>query len=296
MRYRTIKGCIFAIISAIIYGSMPLMAKYIYADGVTPFTLVFLRNLFSLIPLALLAYREQKTLKIPLQLLPKVSLIALLGCCLTPILLFTSYQFIASGPATVFHFAYPSFVVIGEILFLRKKIQASSIVSIVLCTAGICLFYSPEDTFNFTGSILSLLSAVTFAAYVVMLSCFDRSRLSGFLFTFYIILMSTIAAFCICIATNNLVFPSSSTGWGLCILFSLLVTTCAVVLFQQSAFLIGGEGTSILSTLEPITSVIIGVVIFHEPFGLRLLTGTVLVILASVITVFFNLLKKDKQA
>jgi drug/metabolite transporter (DMT)-like permease len=69
-----------------------------------------------------------------------------------------------------------------------------------------------------------------------------------------------------------------------------------VVLFQQSAFLIGGEGTSILSTLEPITSVIIGVVIFHEPFGIRLLIGTILVILASVITVFFSLLKRDKKA
>lgn len=296
MRYRTLKGCIFAIISAIIYGSMPLMAKYIYADGVTPFTLVFLRNMFSLLPLGILAYREQRTLKIPLPLLPKVTLIALLGCCLTPILLFTSYRFIASGPATVFHFAYPSFVVLGEILFLRKKVQASSIISILFCTVGICLFYSPEETFNLTGSILSLLSAVTFAAYVVMLSRFDRSRLSGFLFTFYVILMSTVSAFCICVATNNLVFPATASGWGLCVLFSLLVTTCAVVLFQQSAFLIGGEGTSILSTLEPITSVIIGVAIFHEPFGIRLLTGTVLVIIASVITVFFSLMKKSKKA
>ena len=67
MRSKTIKGCIFAVLSAVIYGCMPLMAKYIYADGVTPFTLVFLRNMFSLIPLGLLAYREQKTFKIPLQ-------------------------------------------------------------------------------------------------------------------------------------------------------------------------------------------------------------------------------------
>lgn len=296
MRYRTLKGCAFAIISAIIYGSMPLMAKYIYADGVTPFTLVFSRNAFSLLPLGILAYKEQKTLKIPLPQLPRVTLIGLLGCCLTPILLFTSYQFIASGPATVFHFAYPSFVVLGEILFLRKKVQASSIISIIFCTVGICLFYSPDETFNLTGSILSLLSAVTFAAYVVLLSRFDRSQLSGFLFTFYVILMSTVGAFCICITTNNLVFPASLSGWGLCILFSLLVTTCAVVLFQQSAFLIGGEGTSILSTLEPITSVIIGVVIFHEPFGLRLLIGTILVIIASVITVFFSFMDKSQKA
>lgn len=296
MGSKTVKGCIFAVLSAVIYGSMPLMAKYIYADGVTPFTLVFLRNLVSLIPLGILAYRQQKTLKVPPALLPSLSLIAILGCCLTPILLFSSYQYIASGPATVFHFAYPTLVVIAEILFLRKKLRISSVISVLCCAVGISLFYSPEETFNLTGSTLSLLSAVTFAAYVVLLSRFDSSRLSGFLFTFYIILISSIGAFFICIATNSLVLPTTATGWGLCILFSLLVTTCAVVLFQQSTFLIGAEGSSILSTLEPITSVVIGVVIFREPFGLRLLTGTILVLIASVITVCFSLMKKSKKA
>ena len=72
--------------------------------------------------------------------------------------------------------------------------------------------------------------------------------------------------------------------------------SCAVVLFQQSTFLIGAEGASILSTLEPITSVIIGVAVFREPFGIRLLGGTILVLLASVITVCFSLMKKSKKA
>ena len=295
MNNRTIKGCCFAILSAVIYGCMPLMAKYIYADGVTPQTLVFLRNLFSLVPLGMLAYREKKTLKIPPALLPKIGLIGLLGCCLTPILLFSSYRFIASGPATVFHFAYPTFVVIAEILFLGKKLHISSLISVVCCTVGIGLFYTPQETFSFTGSGLALLSAVTFAGYVVLLSCFDDSEVSGFLFTFYIILISSMATLLICIVSGSFVLPATPAGWGLCILFSLLVTTCAVVLFQQSAFLIGGEGTSILSTLEPITSVVIGVVIFGEPFGIRTLIGTVLVILAGIITVFFSLLKKSRN-
>ena len=94
MQNKSIKGYVFAVLSAVIYGSMPLMSKYIYADGVNPFTLVFLRNAFSLIPLALLAYREHKTLKIPAKLLPSIALIGVLGCSVTPILLFSSYQFI----------------------------------------------------------------------------------------------------------------------------------------------------------------------------------------------------------
>lgn len=295
MGFQTLKGYLYAVVSAVIYGAMPLMAAYIYADGVNPFTLVFLRSLFSIVPLALLAYRERKTLIIPATMLPSVSIIAVLGCSLTPVLLFSAYRFIPSGTATVFHFAYPAIVVISEILFLGKKAKLSSIASVLLCGIGISLFYTPEQSLSLAGSVLALLSAVTFAAYVILLSHFDSRRVSGFLFSFHVTLISCIATCCICLATNSFAFPATLSGWGLCILFSLLVTTGAVVLFQQSTFLIGGERASILSTLEPITSIAIGVMVFREPIGLRVFLGAVLVISASILTALCGL-RKDKQA
>lgn len=295
MKYKTAKGYLFAVLSAIIYGCMPLMAKHIYADGVTPISLVFLRNSFSLLPLAILAYREKRTLRIPLKLLPSISLIAFLGCCITPILLFSSYQFIPSGTATVFHFIYPAVVVVSEILFLKNKAQAGNVISVILCVVGISLFYSPDEPLNLAGSAMSLLSGITFAGYVVLLAHFDNRDVSGFLFCFYVIVMSSIAALIICIGTNSLVLPSSLKGWGLCVLFSLLVTTGAVALFQHSACLIGSERTSILSTLEPITGVLIGVIVFGEPLGPRTVIGSVLVVAASILIAVFDLRKKGTQ-
>ena len=288
MLSKTTKGYLLAIFSAIIYGCMPLMSKYIYADGVNPLTLVFLRNAFSLLPLGLLAYKESGTLKVPVKLLPSISLIAVLGCCITPILLFSSYQFIPSGSATVIHFAYPAIVMLGGIVFFKQKIQAINVLCVVLCITGISLFYSPEQSLNFTGSALSLGSAFSFAAYVLFLSRFNSCKVSGFLFSFYITLVSSIASLLFCLMTNNLALPSTAFGWGMCILFSLLVTTGAVVMFQQSAFLIGGEKVSILSTLEPITSVVIGGIVFHEIISLRVVIGTILVILASIFIVIFG--------
>lgn len=293
MNSETAKGYLFAVLSAIIYGCMPLMSKYIYADGVNPFTLVFLRSIFSLIPLGALAYRQRKTLKISIKLLPSIALISVLGCCITPILLFSSYQYIPSGTATVFHFAYPAVVMIGGILFFRQKLHITNVVCLFLCITGIGLFYTPGQPLNPTGCILALSSAFTFAAYVLFLSHFDNQNVSGFLFCFYITLVSTIVSFLFCLSTNSLSLPHTPVGWGLCVLFSLLVTTCAVVLFQQSTFLIGGERVSILSTLEPITSVIIGLFVFKESLEPRMVFGTVLVITASILIVIFD--KKTAQ-
>ena len=293
MHSKNVKGYVFAVLSAVIYGSMPLMSKYIYADGVNPLTLVFLRNVFSLIPLGMLAYRERKTLKIPGKLLPSIALIGVLGCCITPILLFSSYQFIPSGTATVIHFAYPAVVMIGGLLFFRQKLRVMGIASMVLCITGICMFYTPGESLDLTGSLLALASAVSFASYVLLLSRFDSTRVSGFLFNFYVTVVCSIFTLIVCLATNSLALPASLSGWGLCVVFSLLVTTGAVVLFQQSTFLIGGDRASILSTLEPITSVLLGCIFFREPFGIRVALGTALVVAASILIVLPGKRKKS---
>ena len=292
MRKNIVKGYIYAILSAVIYGCMPLMAKYIYADGLNPMMLSFLRNFLALPVLAAFAYKTNRTLKVPAALLPFITLLSVLGCSITPILLFSSYQFIASGTATVFHFVYPAVVVLLGILFLKKKTRIWNMISVLLCVIGICLFYTPGQPLNLVGSILALGSGIAFAAYVVLLSVFPNQKISGFLFTFYIAAVSSIVTFLICIAIDAWILPASLIGWGLSALFALLVSAGAVVLFQTSAFLIGSERTSILSTLEPVTSIVVGAVLLHEPIGGRVFLGSLLVISASILIAVVDLRKK----
>lgn len=294
MNANTYKGYIYAILSAVIFGCMPLMAKYIYADGVSPMALVFLRNLLALPSLAILAWMQCKTLSVPRASLPSMGLIALIGCCVTPILLFSSYQYIASGTATVFHFIYPSIVVVAGIVFLKKKAQLGSIISVIICCVGVALFYTPGQPLDPLGSFFALFSGVTFATYVLLLSSF-KHEVTGFLFTFYLTLMATVFTLIACMVSGNLNLPGSLMGWLMCLIFALLVTTGAVMLFQQATFLIGGERTSILSTLEPTTSVIVGILVFHEAVSGRTVIGSVLVILASLLIALFDMKSQDKK-
>lgn len=283
MQKNLLKGYIMVIVSAVIYGCMPLMAKYIYADGVNPTTLVFLRNLLALPSLGALALVQSKTLKTDIKKIPCISLLSAFGCCITPLLLFSSYNHIASGTATVIHFIYPAAVVIGAWIVSRQRPAATVLLSVMLCVVGIALFYNPDEAFNLTGGALALVSGFTFAFYILLLQRFDNSKIKGFLFSFYIALSSAVIMLVFALATNTLSLPQTLTGWGLCLLFATAVTTGAVVLFQQGTFIIGGERASILSTLEPITSLIIGFAVFHEALVTRSIIGSVLVIVASIL-------------
>ena len=291
---KVFRGYVYSILSAVIYGLMPLMATHIYADGVNAMTLVFLRNFLALPSLALLAYIESKTLKIKIKPFFSISILSFLGCTITPILLFSSYSYIPSGTATVFHFIYPTLVVIIGLVFLKRKMEKATLISIAFCFVGIAVFYNLQDSFHFGGAGLALMSGVTFAIYVVLLSKFESLENMGFLFSFYVALWSSIITFVLCVSTNSLLLPQSFNGWLLCALFALLVTTGAVVLFQQGTFIIGGEKTAILSTLEPITGVVVGIWLLGEKCKLNIILGSVLVLAASVIIAASDI-KKQKE-
>ena len=55
------------------------------------------------------------------------------------------------------------------------------------------------------------------------------------------------------------------------------------MLFQKGTFLIGAQRAAILSTFEPITSIFAGILFLHETLTLRILLGSSLTLLASVL-------------
>lgn len=284
-----VKGYFCIIVSAIIFGCMPLGVKTLYAEGVNSISMVLMRNLLPLPILALLAKREEGTLRLPKGSLMETALIALFSGCLTPMLLFSSYNYISSGTATVFHFIYPAATVLGSALFLKEKVGRGPLSCILICTAGIALFYNPADPIDPRGSALALLSGITYATYILLLSRYHYKGMSGFKLSFYVCLFTSIFLFAVGLFTHQLIFPHSVQGWLLAILVACMISVCAVVLFQQGTFLIGGQRAAILSTFEPITSLVMGALVFREVVGVRTLIGSFLVVLATILIALFDM-------
>lgn len=288
-----LKGYLMVIFSAVIFGSLPLFVKSIYAEGVNSLTLIFLRNLLSAPVAGLLAWHQYKRLRIPRETLASVGAIGIMGCCVAPLLLFSSYFFIASSTATVFHFVYPAAVVLGGVWCYREKITPAALLSVVLCVAGVCLFYTPGQPLDWRGSALALVSGVAYAVYILLLAHFRyRQEVPGFLLNFHIFLINAVVMLVVCLLTGTMALPGTLKGWLLCLFLAVLVNVCAVSMFQRGTLIIGGQQAAILSTMEPITSVFVGVLAFQEIMTGAGVVGSVLVILASVLTVLADTKKQ----
>ena len=208
-RQTLLKGYALVILSAVLYGCMPMITKYLYAEGINRESAVLLRNMLALPVLAVLCLRGGKDLKVPVKALPAVALLALLGCCITPLLLYGSYQTIATGTATVFHFVYPAVVVLIGVVFLRKKLSPMTLLAVVLCIGGICLFNDPNEPLDLEGCVLALISGVTYAVYVVLLSVFRHKELVGMKMNFYISAICTVVMLAYCLLSNRLILPTT---------------------------------------------------------------------------------------
>ena len=111
-----VKGFIYLLLSAVYFGFMPLLVKVICADGSTIVGALFLRFALAIIPLYIY-------LKVPIELSveegKKILCVTVFGYGITALLLYSAYDYMPSGMATVIHFGYPVFVLLGSLIFLR---------------------------------------------------------------------------------------------------------------------------------------------------------------------------------
>lgn len=280
------RGILFSIVSASIFGLMPILAKYAYMDGCSPAALVFLRMFFGAIILFFLARRQGVS---PWEITPtqlkKIVLLSL-GFAPTPVLLYASYNYISTGAATTIHFVYPAFAFLLCWAFYKEKIERLQLISLVLCTLGVVLFYKPGDDGSLFGVIIAFLSGLTYAFYAVYLSKSGLKGTEKFWMNFHLNLMSSLMVLVVSVPMGTFSLPTSLFGWFIGLVFAVLMTVIAGVLFQLGVNYIGPQQATIFSTFEPLTSVVIGVLFLSEQLDIFSVSGIVIILIAVLLLIF----------
>ena len=286
---RIFRGYLFVILSAILFGCLPLAANIAYDNGLNSLSLVFYRNLFALPILYLPIRLRGEPLRVSRQEFTNILPLSILGFCITPALLFTSYNYLPAGTSTTFHFIYPAMTILGGVVLFRQKVGWGRVFCVLLCSVGILLFYEPGGALDPFGSAIALASGVTYALYIILLDYFRLESLSRFKLSFYISATCATVMLVVCLVTGTFRLPGNALCLGVCFLTAFLAGAAANVLFQNGTLIIGGQRASILSTFEPITSIVTGVLIFSDPFTLRSALGTVCVLAATVFIAVFDM-------
>ena len=290
---KIIRGIIYALISSITFGLLPFFSIPVKAQGMSSETLMFYRFLFSIIIYGLYLLLRKANFRISKKNIKDIILIGGAGYGLTGLTLVSSYDYIPSGIGTTIGFQFPVMISIFMWLFYKERLQRSIYISLALSLLGVFLLsYSPEHGMvSGYGIFLLTITNLMYSMYIIGVNKSSMREIDSSVLTFYVITISMILCLGLSLIRGTLIPIPSLEAAGSILFMSLLSTIIANLTLILAIKSIGSTITALLSPLEPVTAIIIGIIVFNENINIQIFTGVIIIILA-VILIVLNQKKK----
>lgn len=296
-----LNGVFYAAISSASFGFSPLFSLALIAAGLSNFDVLSYRWLVAAVVLVLYAFSKKKTLRLnSFDELWKVLLLSSLRA-ITSITLLVGYANIASGIASTINFMYPVVVALCMMLFFGEQKSWINIGGIALSIIGVYLLASGdgltvEGGNTPLGLACSLISALSFAAYYIVMKRTKADKIEVVKFTTWIMLMSAVY-FIICglIFNGKITIVTDFKQWMSILGLGLWATMVSNFTGVKAVRRIGPTLTSILGALQPLTAVILGILFLDEHLSGRTVAGIILIMVAVMIIVQHQSKKRHFQ-
>lgn len=284
MRNRKLIGTLAGIAAAVCYGTNPLGALKLYAEGMQTNSVLFYRFGLAWVIIAIVMLFRKESLKVTRQEFTALTGLGLLFI-VSSLTLYLSFHYMAAGVASTILFTYPVMTAVIMAVFFRERITWTTVCALVLSGVGVALLYWSDNagTLSTIGVVLVLASALSYALYIILV---NRSNLqmSSFKINFYVLFYCALGMVVYSlIAGLPLKLPQTAISWFYVGWLAIVPAIFALVLMVYAAKYVGSTATAILGALEPLTAVLIGIFVFNEPFTLNLAIGIILILGAVVI-------------
>lgn len=296
-----LNGIFYASISSASFGFSPLFSLALIAAGLSNLDVLSYR--WSVAAIVLVIYALSKKRSLRLNSFDEVWKIILLSAlrAITSITLLIGYANIASGIASTINFMYPVVVTLCMMIFFGEQKSWINIGAIGLSLLGVYLMASGdglrvEGGDTALGLTCSLISALSFAAYYIVMKRAKADKIEVVKLTTWIMLMSAIyfiaANF---IFNGKMTIVTNGKLWISILGLGLWATMVSNFTGVKAVRRIGPTLTSILGALQPLTAVILGVAFLDEHLSVMTVIGIGLIMAAVMIIVQHQSKKKHFQ-
>lgn len=274
-------GILLIVISAASFGTLAIIGRFAYADGMDVTTMLFLRfTIAAILMFAWLAIRRE-----PLprgRTLLQLAGMGGLGYVGQSFCFMSAIRYASTGLVALLLYLYPVFVTMLTVVVQKKKLTARTIIALLLATLGAALTANPQGG-QLPGILLAISAALIYAVYILVgtgvmqkVSAVQSSA---------VIFASAALVFGVMTAINGAHWPATQTGWWAVIGIALIATMIPVATFLGGLKIIGATDASLLSTLEPVVTVVLAAFILGEMVQPLMVVGGVLILGAVLLIV-----------
>lgn len=245
-----LKGVGCAVVSAALFGLIPLFTTSLYGAGATGFQIVCARMALSALVMGAYCVGTKQRLRYGgrslLWLLGVAVLYALSTLCFGLALRDTS-----AGLMSTLYFTYPLMVLVAGAMVARRPVGLLKALAVMAAMGGTVLIFLADATWYYTaaGVALSLGSALAFALYTVALDRRALAAIPGPVVFFYGCVATVVLClpFTLMAPLQPLLSPRSLSYVGM---LALLCTVAPYLLYIRATRVIGAQDAALLSYVQ----------------------------------------------
>lgn len=278
-------GVLLILISTLGFSVYPILGKYVFSGGAGLATVLFVRFAVTALIFWIITIWREGFPRLPLKIWLILWGMGGIGYSLMAGLYLSSVRYIPASLAALLLYAYPIIVTVIAVLTKQEKFSKFKFFGLLLSTFGLVLVLGVAiNGINTLGVALALGSAFVYSTYIII----GNQVLKTTTPLVTITLISSSAALTYGIIgltmsgqTWNLAW-STWLGIGGITFFSSII---AMLTFFYGMKLIGATTASIISTLEPVMTVIFAVILLNEHITLLQVAGGLFVVMGGVLAV-----------
>ena len=280
-----------ALLSAGSFGVMPVLTKVVYDDGAGVLGVLSVRFSVAAVVLLVLAVGRGEPLPRGRTLLA-LSLLGGVGYVVESLCYFSALERISAGLTALLLYFFPAIVVLLSAGLLRRWPRPAVLGCVVAATVGTALTLGPVEGGQTAGVLLGLAAAGAYAVYIVLSSLVAGG--TGPFATSAVVMGACALVYDVLAVSTGADLPRRPGAWLALLGVALVGTVVAVAAFFAALERLGPADTAVVSTFEPVVSVVAAALALGERLGPVQVAGGVLVLVA--VTVLARLAPPVEEA
>lgn len=290
----TTKGALCGVVAATAYGTNPLFSLNLIHIGIDVGSILFFRFITAAIVLGTFIVLRGKSLVVNRKAALPLFLAGVVFA-LSSLSLYQSFLYMDAGVACTILFIYPILVAVIMAVFFHERASLLTYGCILVALTGIALLYKGEGdaTLSVTGLSLVAASSLTYALYIVGVDHSVLRSVPSARMTFWVLLAAAFTFFVFTgFGTHLHPLVPTATFWVNVLCMGIVPTVIPILFINVAIKNIGSTYSAILGALEPVTALILGIVVFGEAITVRIAIGALLIFAAVIVIIARPLLKK----
>jgi drug/metabolite transporter (DMT)-like permease len=267
------------------FGTLAVLTPLAYREGAEPLPLLAWRFFFAAILLGVVAtVRNRRALFVGAADVGRYSVLALTGYGAASVCFFFALTYADASVVAVLLYAYPALVTIIGWLFLGQRATWQQALGVAMTFVGCALVVglgSAQMHAEWQGIVLGLGAAVGYTLFNLLSHRWlpGRSNLTMMTYTFGIAMILPVVG-TIALHGVGALNPGdwSAKAWWLLLLIVLVPTFAAVVLYLEGIRGLGPSQAAVISTFEPLFTIVLAALLLDERLVPLQLLGAVLVL------------------